>query len=139
MQRIATEHLEIHPAQVLRTELPRVESGILSQLPDRENLKKPLRRVRGRELPTEPINLEDLGEIPNCYKITLSGEFQKEQADTEASIAQLPLGQSVKTKPEQNWVRMNERIRNTVLHYNQYKENNRTLDYLFRIGYNFCL
>ncbi|KAJ4441288.1 hypothetical protein ANN_11142 [Periplaneta americana] len=57
-------------------ELPRVESEILSQLTDRVNFKKSLRRVRRRELPTEAINLEDLGEIPNCYKMTLaSGKF----------------------------------------------------------------
>ncbi|KAJ4427191.1 hypothetical protein ANN_24808 [Periplaneta americana] len=48
-----------------------------------------------RELPTEPINLEDLGEIPNCYKMTLAGEFQKEKTDTEASDAQLSLEHSL--------------------------------------------
>ncbi|KAJ4429869.1 hypothetical protein ANN_22073 [Periplaneta americana] len=127
------------PAQILRTELTRFVSGILSQLPDRDNLKKSLRRVRRRELPTESINLEDLGEIQNCYKMTLAGEFQKEQADTEASVAQLSLGQSVKAKSKLMWVPMNERIRNIVLDYNQYIEDNRTLDYLRSIGHNFCL
>ncbi|KAJ4446511.1 hypothetical protein ANN_13207 [Periplaneta americana] len=47
LKRIATEHPEIPPAQILRTELTRVEA-ILRQLPDRENLKKSLCRVRRR-------------------------------------------------------------------------------------------
>ncbi|KAJ4435160.1 hypothetical protein ANN_23736 [Periplaneta americana] len=71
----------------------------------------------------------------NAELMTLSGEFQKEQADT----AQLPLGQSVKTKSKQKWIRTNERIRNIVLDYNQYKEDNKTLDYLRCIGHNFSL
>ncbi|KAJ4446041.1 hypothetical protein ANN_12727, partial [Periplaneta americana] len=112
MKRITTEYLEIPPAQEL--------SG-------------------RRELPKESINLEDLGEIPNCYKITLAGKFQKEKADAEASIAQLSLGQSVKAKPKEKWVSTNERIRNIVLDYDQYKEYNRTLDYLRCIGHNFYL
>ncbi|KAJ4439789.1 hypothetical protein ANN_07917 [Periplaneta americana] len=61
MKRIATENPEIPPAQILRTEFPRVESGILSQLPDRENCNKSLHSLGKRKLPTEPINLEDLG------------------------------------------------------------------------------
>ena len=41
LKRMAQEHPEATPAQILRQELPRVPSGVLSQLPDRENLKKP--------------------------------------------------------------------------------------------------
>ncbi|KAJ4451934.1 hypothetical protein ANN_03415 [Periplaneta americana] len=88
-----------------------------------------LKASKRRELPTESNNLEDLGEIANCYEMTLAGEFQKQK--------QLPLGQFVEAKPKQKWVRMNERIRNIVLNYNQYKEDKRTLDYLTSICHNF--
>ncbi|KAJ4446510.1 hypothetical protein ANN_13206 [Periplaneta americana] len=71
--------------------------------------------------------------------MTLVGEFQKKQAGTEASVAQLSLGQSVKVKPKQKWIPMNERIRNIVLDYNQYKEDKKTLDYLRSIGHNVCV
>jgi len=35
LKRAATEQLEATPAQILRTQLPRVPSGVKSQLPDR--------------------------------------------------------------------------------------------------------
>ena len=46
LKRIASEHPELALAQILRTEMPRVSSGVLSQFPERENLKKTMRRER---------------------------------------------------------------------------------------------
>lgn len=51
-----------------------VDPHVLSQLPERENLKKSMRRVRRRELPPNPTSLSDLNEIPERYTKTLAGE-----------------------------------------------------------------
>lgn len=40
LKRIALDKPYATPTQILRTELPSVSSGVLSQLPDRGNLKK---------------------------------------------------------------------------------------------------
>ncbi|KAK3911414.1 FLYWCH-type zinc finger-containing protein 1, partial [Frankliniella fusca] len=39
LKRIAGDHPELPPAQILRTELPKCWEGVISQLPQRENLK----------------------------------------------------------------------------------------------------
>lgn len=46
VKRRAEEHLEARPAQILRTSLQQVPSGILSQLPERTNLVKTIQRQR---------------------------------------------------------------------------------------------
>lgn len=51
-----------------------VDPMVLSQLPERENLKSSMRRVRRRELPPNPKSLSDLEEIPERYTKTLGGE-----------------------------------------------------------------
>lgn len=45
--------------------------GILAELPDRLNLKKIVSRERLRNLPANPTNIEDLGEVPARYRQTL--------------------------------------------------------------------
>ncbi|KAE8738390.1 hypothetical protein FOCC_FOCC016136 [Frankliniella occidentalis] len=47
LKRIVSDHPELPPAQILRTELPKCSEGVLSQLPERENLKKCMRREQG--------------------------------------------------------------------------------------------
>ena len=37
-------------------------------------LKKRCRRVRIKDMPTNPVNLENLQEVPAEYRITLSGD-----------------------------------------------------------------
>lgn len=64
IKRKAVEHPEVTPAQLLRTELPGVSSGIISQLPERENLKKSIRTARRKDMPNNPLSLTELGEIP---------------------------------------------------------------------------
>ncbi|KAK3933016.1 FLYWCH-type zinc finger-containing protein 1 [Frankliniella fusca] len=44
MKRVAPDHPGMPPAQILRAELSSVPSGVLSQLPESENLKKMMRR-----------------------------------------------------------------------------------------------
>ncbi|KAJ8683416.1 hypothetical protein QAD02_019208 [Eretmocerus hayati] len=51
LKRMAEEHPEIPPAQVLRTHINDAEPGVLAKLPDRGNLKKNMRR--GRRLPVQ--------------------------------------------------------------------------------------
>ena len=60
LKRIAADHPELPPAQILRTELPKVAAGVLSQMPERENLKKAMRRERGKDQPRNPMSLEEL-------------------------------------------------------------------------------
>lgn len=67
LKRIASDHPELPPAQILRTELPRVSLGVLSQLPERENLKKAMRKERTKDQPRNPMLLEELGELPDRW------------------------------------------------------------------------
>jgi len=97
LKRVAREHPEAMPAQILRTELPRVPSAVrtsksttrpvsyflsslyrfkkkkglkLNRVAHRENLKKSLRCERRRNFPTEPVNLAELGPIPDKHRRT---------------------------------------------------------------------
>ena len=54
VKRKAKGHPEAPPAQILRTDLQNVPPGVLSQLPEREALKKQLRKERRRDLPLNP-------------------------------------------------------------------------------------
>ncbi|KAE8740703.1 hypothetical protein FOCC_FOCC013772 [Frankliniella occidentalis] len=90
LKRIASDHPELPPAQILRTELPKCSEGVLSQLPERENLKKTMRRERARDQPSNPLSLAELREIPDRYQSTIAGEpfiiydsFEEGDADEE--------------------------------------------------------
>lgn len=74
LKRRAEEHPEEPPAQILRHQLHNVPSGVLSQLPERENLKQSIRRIRKKNLPPNPRALSELGELPDLYKRTLTNE-----------------------------------------------------------------
>lgn len=74
IKRKAAAHPEVPPAQVLRVELAGVSDGVLSQLPEREALKKQMRRERRKDLPPNPRSLSELGELPELYQKTLQGE-----------------------------------------------------------------
>lgn len=74
LKRKADEHPEVTPAQLLRTELPNLNPGVLARLPSRENIKKTLRRTRRANLPANPNSLEKLGDIPERFAKTVAGE-----------------------------------------------------------------
>lgn len=74
LKRSAKEHPEAPPAQILRNELQGIDSGVLSQLPDRSNLRKAITRERLKGMPSNPQRLEDLVNIPNEYRQTLRGD-----------------------------------------------------------------
>ncbi|PSN56514.1 hypothetical protein C0J52_08459 [Blattella germanica] len=58
MKRVATEHPEITPSQILRNELRSVPSGVLSQIPEREHLKRSIRRERTRNQLPDPTSIK---------------------------------------------------------------------------------
>ena len=74
MKRKADEHPERPPSAILRDELPTVSEGALNHLPDRENLKKIIRRRGRKNLPPNPRNINELGEVPELYQRTLLDE-----------------------------------------------------------------
>lgn len=74
LKRKAEEHPEQNPSQILRVELARLPSGVLSQMPERENIKKAMRRIRRKGLPPNPQSLSELKRLPERYTKTLIGE-----------------------------------------------------------------
>lgn len=74
LKRHAEEHPEQPPAQILRTQLSNVHPAVINQLPERDNLKRAMRRQRRRDLPPNPKTLQELPELPERYKNTLIGE-----------------------------------------------------------------
>lgn len=74
VKRKAKEHPEQPRAQILRTHLSVVRPEVLSHLPERESLKRAMRRQRRRGLPPNPKSIQDVGRIPERYTKTLLGE-----------------------------------------------------------------
>lgn len=59
----------------LRTDaIAGTSGGVLAKLPDRENLKKSIRRTRRKNLPPNPKTLAELGDIPELYRRTATGD-----------------------------------------------------------------
>ncbi|KAJ8681079.1 hypothetical protein QAD02_016866 [Eretmocerus hayati] len=74
LKRKAKDNPEQPPAQILRTELPSAGAGVLARLPERENLKKSMRRARREDLPANPNSLNDLGDVPHRFTRTLKDD-----------------------------------------------------------------
>ena len=74
LKRKAEDEVALPPSLLLREELRNVPPEVLAKLPERRNMKKALRRVRRVELPVNPVNIVDLGELPERFKVTLQGE-----------------------------------------------------------------
>lgn len=74
LKRKATANPEEPPSRLIRNELAGVAAGVVAQLPERENLKKSVRIIRRKNLPKNPISLEDLPEITNQYSKTATGD-----------------------------------------------------------------
>lgn len=74
IKRAAESNPERPPSAILREKLPKLSIGVLAMLPDRENLKKTMRRLKQKDLPTNPQTLEDLDQIPDRYTKTLLDE-----------------------------------------------------------------
>lgn len=62
------------PLRVIREQFANLNEDVLSRLPERENIKKTLRRQRQLNLPPNPRNLADLRELPPMYTVTSSNE-----------------------------------------------------------------
>lgn len=74
VKRLAREHPQLPPSQILRTELPALSTGVLSQLPEQEELSKSMRRARRQHFPPNPRKLTDFDVLPRRYRETLLGE-----------------------------------------------------------------
>ncbi|KAL7299220.1 hypothetical protein TKK_0007815 [Trichogramma kaykai] len=74
IKRKAEEHPEEPPARILRSELSGLSSDVHSHLPDRENLKKSIRRLRRKNWPPNPTSIDALGEIPERFTKTSMDE-----------------------------------------------------------------
>lgn len=74
---------------------------------------------------------------PDVY--SLVKEFQKEQADSESTVAELSLGKTVKAAPKKKWVDAQARIRYITGQYQEYKERNDIWAYLETIGSNITI
>lgn len=70
VKRRATDHPEAPPAQIIRA-LNDLPPGVFAELPDRENVKKTIRRQRLTEMPSNPTTIQDLREIPHKFTVTL--------------------------------------------------------------------
>lgn len=58
----------------MRDSLHGLLPSVLAKIPERENLKKALRRERRRHLPPNPKTLDEIIELPGRYQRTLSNE-----------------------------------------------------------------
>lgn len=74
LKREAEANPERPPSAILREKLPKLSLGALAMLPDRENLKKSMRRTKQKDMPSNPQKLEDFDEIPDRYSKTLLDE-----------------------------------------------------------------
>jgi len=68
LKRVATEHPRVPPAQILRTHLSQVPSGILVELTETESLKNAIRMVRRKDLPPNSKSPDDLEEIQERFQ-----------------------------------------------------------------------
>ena len=64
LKRKAVTHEKDPPAALVREELAGLSAGVLSQLPERENLKQSIRQVRKKDDVRSPRSLADLEVIP---------------------------------------------------------------------------
>ena len=74
---------------------------------------------------------------PDMY--TALTELQREQADTEAAIAELSLGRRVKMAPKKKWMALQNKIGGIVTNYPQYKADHTELEYLKALAHTIVL
>ena len=70
LKRKAVENPEALPAQFMQTEFDNTDPRVLAKLPNRQNAAEAVRRVRLNELPQNPTDLRNLGDIPEMFRIT---------------------------------------------------------------------
>lgn len=70
----ATAHPEEPPARIIRNALADLGDEVLSQVPERPALKRTINRKRQKNLPRNPQCLQDIAELPDEFKRTLTGE-----------------------------------------------------------------
>ena len=70
----AEVHPERPPSGILRDEMQGLSQRVLARLPERENMKRAIRKARRRNLPPNPRTLAELQEVPERFQNTLTGE-----------------------------------------------------------------
>jgi len=73
VKRTASQHPEAPPAQILRR-LQDVPSRVLAELNGRENMRRQIRRVRLKDMPNNPTDIDDFQEIPEAFRKTIQGK-----------------------------------------------------------------
>ena len=53
--------------QIIR-QINTADDGVLAQLADRQNVLKAIGREKTKGMPTNPLTVEDMGEIPATYQ-----------------------------------------------------------------------
>lgn len=74
LKRKAEDEVALPPALILRDGLRNVPNGVIARLPERRNIKKALRRARRAELPANPTQIENLGRLPDRFRVSLQGD-----------------------------------------------------------------
>ncbi|KAJ8682127.1 hypothetical protein QAD02_017919 [Eretmocerus hayati] len=62
------------PSQIARDATRDLSQRVLARLPERENLKRSMRKVRRRHLPANPRILDELLDLPERFTITFTGK-----------------------------------------------------------------
>ena len=71
-KRRAVERPDAPLAQIM-SGMSNLPSGVLAELPSRSNVRQRYARARNKNLPTNPMSIADLGEIPAEFRKSLSG------------------------------------------------------------------
>ncbi|CAB0041612.1 unnamed protein product [Trichogramma brassicae] len=74
LKREAREHPEAPPSRLMRR-LQDASPAVLAQLPDRMNVRKQLQREHLKEMPSNPVDIEDLESVPDKFRRTKMGDI----------------------------------------------------------------
>lgn len=67
-------HPERPPSRLVQDGLRNVPQRVIAKLPERDNLKRSIRKAKRRVLPPNPVTLNNLEDLPLKFKSTLTGD-----------------------------------------------------------------
>ena len=62
------------PSGIVRDTLGQIEAGVIAHLPPKINLCRSLRTAKRKNLPPNPKNIDQLEEVPEAFRKTLTGD-----------------------------------------------------------------
>ena len=77
MKQLAAQHPEMEPANIIRDNMANLGEEVISQLPQRPALRRPIQRKRQADLPKNPLSLNEIRELPEEYQTTSAGESRR--------------------------------------------------------------